>query len=57
MKVERPLSKRELQAAREEVVSGNTEEVEDGGDGGDGGGMAEEIVVVPTPLLPAQQSQ
>lgn len=54
MKVERPLSKRELQAAREEVVSGNTGEVEDGGGGG---GMAEEIVVVPKPLLPAQQSQ
>ena len=42
MKVERPLSKKELLAARDGGASGDT---------GDGGEMEEPLVAVPEPLL------
>ena len=49
MKVERPLSKKELLAAREGVASGDT------GEAGEGVEMEEPLMAVPEPpLLPPQ---
>ena len=45
MKVERPLSKKELLAARDGGASGDT------GEAGDGGKMEEPLMAVPEPLL------
>ena len=45
MKVERPLSKKELLAARDGGASGDT------GEAGEGGEMEEPLMAVPEPLL------